>query len=252
MQALIYRLLNKFFMNDIEDEIIKFLRKKDKVVFDIGCFKGNFTSNFIEIDNKLGFNSKYYMFDPNPRVKGYLKSILKKDNIEYFDIAFDNTNSKKKFYLNNFFEPSGSSLNRLILDDRKWVTTRKLFMNIIQPFKKISDFSEINVVTRTLDSFCEENKIPFIDLLKIDAEGNEQNILNVSNKLLEKNKIHSIYVEIADTKSNYDNKKYLIEEHLKKNNFILKFSLPIKSFSYLSNLKATDNLFINNSFNLES
>ena len=92
-----------------------------------------------------------------------------------------------------------------------------------------------------------QNNIP-----EIDAEGNEQNILNGSNKLLEKNKIHSIYVEIADTKSNYDNKKYLIEEHLKKNNFILKFSLPIKSFSYLSNLKATDNLFINNSFNLES
>mgnify|MGYP000863136361 CR=1 FL=1 len=57
MQALIYRLLNKFFMNDIEDEIIKFLRKKDKVVFDIGCFKGNFTSNFIEIDNK-----RFFMF----------------------------------------------------------------------------------------------------------------------------------------------------------------------------------------------
>ena len=35
-------------------------------------------------------------------------------------------------------------------------------------------------------------------------------------------------------------------------NFELKTSFSIKSFSFLSNLKATDNLFINNSFNLES
>ena len=109
------------------------------------------------------------MFDPNPRVKDYLKHMLLNNQIKYFDIALDNTNSKKKFYLNNFFEPSGSSLSRLILDDRKWVNTRKFFMSIFQPFKKINEFSEIYVITNTLDYFCDENKISYIDLLKIDT-----------------------------------------------------------------------------------
>ena len=77
-------------------------------------------------------------------------------------------------------------------------------MKIFQPFKKVEGFSEINVMTKTLDLFCEENKIPYIDLLKIDAEGNEKNIFYGSKKLLSANKIHAIYVEIASTKINYD------------------------------------------------
>ena len=235
-------------MNEIENEIIKFLRTEDKIIFDIGCFKGSFTSNFIKREDKLGYKSTFYMFDPNPSVKGYLRSMLKNNKINYFNIALDNTNSKKKFYLNNFFEPSGSSLSTLILDDKKWVKTRKFFMKIFQPFKKIKGFSEIFVDTRTIDSFCEENKINYIDLLKIDAEGNEKNILLGSEKFLRESKIHTIYIEIAETKKNYNIKKDFIEKYLREYNFELKFSLPIRSFSFLSNLKATDNLFINKKF----
>lgn len=245
MQALIYKLLNKFFMNQIEDEIIKFIRKDKKIIFDVGCFKGNFTSNFIKNDKKLGYTSSYYMFDPNPNVKKYLKNMLLDDKIKYFNLALDNTNAKKVFFLNNFFEPSGSSLDPFILNDKKWLNTRKFFMNIFQPFKKIKEFSEIQVNTRTLDTFCDENKITNIDLLKIDAEGNEKNILLGSEKLLKESRINSIYVEIAETKKNFEEKKSSIENYLRAYNFELKFSLPIKSFSFLSNLKATDNLFIN-------
>ena len=74
-------------------------------------------------------------------------------------MALDNSNSQKKFYLNKFFEPSGSSLNTTIRDDKKWKNTRKIFMQMLQPFKKIEDFSEISVQTQTLDNFCLEKKI---------------------------------------------------------------------------------------------
>ncbi len=83
MQALIYNLLNKFFMNEIENEIIKFLRRENKIIFDIGCFRGNFTSNFIKGEDKLGYKSTFYMFDPNPSVKDYLRSMLKNNKINY-------------------------------------------------------------------------------------------------------------------------------------------------------------------------
>ena len=53
-----------------------------------------------------------------------------------------------------------------------WVNTRKIFMNFFQPFKKIKKFTEISVITKTLDVFCNDNRIEYIDLIKIDAEGN--------------------------------------------------------------------------------
>ena len=249
MQTIIYNLLNKFFMNEVENEIIKYLENRKKIIFDIGCYKGNFTKNFLKQEKRLEYKSSFYMFDPNPNVKKYINPILENDQIKYFDIAFDNTNAQKKFFLNNFFEPSGSSLSAIIKDDKRWVKTRKIFMKMVQPFNKIKDFTEISVKTKTLDTFCKENNISHIDLLKIDAEGNEENILLGAKELLKENKIHCIYVEIAETKSNYNSKENTIINYLKNYNFELKTSFSIKSFSFLSNLKATDNIFINVGFN---
>ena len=86
-----------------------------------------------------------------------------------------------------------------------------------------------------MDTFCKENNISHIDLLKIDAEGNEENILLGAKELLKENKIHCIYVEIAETKSNYNSKENTIINYLKNYNFELKTSFSIKSFSFLSN-----------------
>ena len=63
-------------MNEAEGEILKYFKKKDKIVFDIGCFRGNFTKNFIKNEKILGIKSNFFLFDPNPNVKNYLKLIL--------------------------------------------------------------------------------------------------------------------------------------------------------------------------------
>lgn len=245
MQSLIYSILNRIFMNKIEHEINNYLIKKNKIVFDIGCFRGSFTTNLIKEENKIDNNSTFYLFDPNPKTKEYLKKIIQSKNIHYFNIAFDDSNTKKKFYLNNFFESSGSSLNTTIKNDKSWINTRKFFMRIVQPFKKIGDFTEIEVQTQTIDNFCSINKIDTIDILKIDTEGNEGKVLNGAKNLLQKNKIGIIYVEISDTKKNFLEKEKYIHSFLKEYNFELKKKYQIKSLSFLSNLQATDNLFIN-------
>ena len=245
MQHLIYYILNKLFMNEIESEIIKYLNEKNKIIFDIGCFRGNFTKNFIKNEQKLGLKSNFFLFDPNPNVKNYLKLILKNEKIKYFNLALDNSNSEKKFYLNNFFEPSGSSLNTVHKDDKKWKNSRKIFMQMLQPFKSIKDFTEINVQTQTLDDFCLNTKIENIDVLKIDTEGNELNVLKGAKRLLSENKINVIYTEIIGTKKNFFEKEKNIINLLNSYNFELKKKYQIKSFSFLSDLKASDNLFIN-------
>ncbi len=245
MQNIIYYLLNKFFMNEVEEEISKYLKKRDKIIFDVGCFRGGFTKNFLKCEKKLGTNSTFFLFDPNPTVKDYLSPILNNEKIKYFNLALDNSNSQKKFYLNKFFEASGSSLNTTFRDDTKWKNTRKIFMQMFQPFKKIEDFSEINVKTQTLDNFCLEKKIDSIDLLKIDTEGNELNVLKGAKKLLDENKINVIYTEISETKKEFLEKEKNIVNFLNSYNFELKKKYQIKSFSILSGLKASDNLFVN-------
>ena len=232
-------------MNEVEEEILKYSSTGDKIVFDIGCFRGGFTKNFIKNEKKLGMESTFFLFDPNPITKDYLKPILQNEKIKYFNLALDNSNSQKKFYLNNFFEPSGSSLNTVIKDDKKWKNTRKIFMQIFQPFKKIEDFSEINVQTQTLDSFCLDKKIENIDVLKMDTEGNELNVLKGAKRLLSENKINVIYTEISDTKKNFTKKEKYIINFLNSYGFELKKKYPVRSLSILSGLKATDNLFVN-------
>jgi len=249
MQHLIYKLLNKFLMNPVEKEILKFFDNKNLTVFDVGCFRGSFTKNLIKFGLKFKIDFNFYLFDPNPNVKNYLSELMESKNIKYFDLALDNTNKQKKFYLNNFFEPSGSSLNTVCKDDKRWNFTRRIILQLLQPYKKLKNFSEIYVKTQTVDDFCINENVKSIDLLKIDTESNELNILKSANNLLEGNKINLIYTEISESKDKFDEKEKNVVDFLKIYNFELIKTYKIRSASILSNIKATDNIFLNKKFN---
>ena len=246
MQKIVYYLLNKFFMNEVEVELLNYLKnkEKDKIIFDVGCFRGYFTENIIKCESKKGIKSNIFLFDPNPKVKSYLTSLLNNDNVKYFNLALDNSNEQKKFTLNKFFEPSGSSLISAHKEDKWYNITRKSFMQIVQPFKKIKGYIEIDVQTQSIDNFCSKNNINCIDLLKLDTEGNEFNVLKGAEKFLSENKIKVIYTEISAPKARYRNKVDEIENFLKKYDFIHVKSFRMPILSFLSGLKASDNLFV--------
>jgi FkbM family methyltransferase len=249
MQKIIYTIINKLFMNEIESDLLNLIKEENKIIFDGGCFRGNFTKNLIKQEEKNNHNSNYYLFDPNPSVKNYLKELLKKDNIKYFQLALDNTNTQKTFTINRYFEPSGSSLNSAHKKDPLYNLSRKAFMKIFQPFKTMQDYEEINVQTQTIDNFCLLNNIEKIDLLKLDTDGTEYEILLGAEKLLSQGKIGLIYTEISGFKKTFDDKVNKIIKLLDKYGFELKKVYKINSFSWFSNLKATDNLFIKKKFN---
>jgi len=244
MQKIIYKLINKIFMNEVENDLIKLIKSKEKVIFDVGCYRGNFTENILKIEKNENENYKFYLFDPNPNVKEYLKELLVNENIKYFELALDNSNTTKKFTINRYFEPSGSSLNSAHQKDHKYNFSRKLFMKIFQPFTKIEDYEQIDVQTQTLDNFCLSNDIEKIDLLKLDTDGTEYELLNGAKKMLSEGKIEIIYTEISGFKNDFDRKINEIKDFLGKYNFELKESYNIASFSLMSNLKSTDNLFV--------
>ena len=75
-------------MNEVENEILKYFKKDDKkIIFDVGCYRGNFTKNFINNEKKINVKSNFFLFDPNPNVKNYLTPLLNDNDIKYFDIA---------------------------------------------------------------------------------------------------------------------------------------------------------------------
>lgn len=231
-------------MTNIEKEILGYIKNKRKIIFDVGCYKGYFTKGIISNDITRA-RKFFYMFDANPNAKKYLFNLLKNKNIKYFNLAMHNTNGNKNFYINNYFEPSGSSLIPFYQKDFMWNSTRKFLMQLFKPFTQISGYTKINVQTQTMDNFCNKKRIKKIDLLKIDTEGNEYNVLKGAKSLLKKNRVLLIYVEISETKKNYKKKEKKIINYLKKFNFELVSSYKMKSFSILSGLRANDNLFVN-------
>ena len=97
MQHLIYNLLNKIFMHPIENEILKYANNKNQIVFDVGCFRGSFTKKLIKYAHKLEIKSNFFLFDLNPNVKNYLKTLLENNTIKYFNLVLDNSNFQKNF-----------------------------------------------------------------------------------------------------------------------------------------------------------
>jgi FkbM family methyltransferase len=224
---ILYNLVDKFLMRDFSDELVNLLNSKKPIIFDVGCFVGNFSRN---LKKKLNLKNKnFYLFDANPN--------LKIKDFKYNNLVFSDKISNKNFYLNEFFPSSGSSLKEDTKNDLKWNYTRKLIT--LSPNK---GFKILKVKTNTIDNFCKKNKIIKIDILKIDVEGSELEVLKGSKKIL--NKTHLIQLEIYQNKKNFIKIEKKITKLLKKYNFYKIREKKIWSVSLFSNLIGKDVLFI--------
>ena len=225
---LIYNLVDKFLMNDFSKEISKIINDNSKTrvtIFDVGCFQGNFSRS---LKNKIKKEVNFHLFDPNPNL------ILK--DFKYEELAFSNIKGSKKFYLNTFFPASGSSLNTIHAKDKLWNFTRKLITGNLS-----KHFKSFDVKIDTIDNFCKEKNINFIDVLKIDTEGSELEVLEGAKNMLSKTNI--ILIEILDERKKYEEKCQKVTNILEQNNFNKIIKKRIWSLGTLSNMKATDILF---------
>jgi len=223
----LYNLVDKFLMRDFSDELINNLNSKKPIIFDVGCFIGNFSRN---LKKKLNLKNKnFYLFDANPN--------LKIKDFKYNNLVFSDKISNKNFYLNEFFPSSGSSLKEDTKNDLKWNYTRKLIT--LSPNR---GFKILKVKTNTIDNFCKKNKIIKIDILKIDVEGSELEVLKGCKKIL--NQTHLIQLEIYQNKKNFSKIEKKITALLKEYNFKKIKEKKIWSVSIFSNLIGKDVLFV--------
>ena len=149
---------------------------KDSIVLDIGGYEGWFTE---QINNKYG--SKIYCFEPMIQFFTQIQAKFSGcENITVFPLAVSDKIGKSIIYYKN----DGSSTN---------IKTEQSF--------------EINCIT--LDKILEDNKIDNIDLIKINAEGDEYPILEymIQNNLIEKCdniqvQFHA-FIEFSELRYNY-------------------------------------------------
>ena len=134
--------------------------------------------------------SKIHCFEPDPKTFKELKlNTLKYNGVYLNNFAVGAQNKEKKI----FYRHSHSKLNSLKkINTNGQVITE--FLNTQKNFSTNSYNNEIHVKLKKLDTYCKNNKIENIDIIKIDAQSGEKEVLIGSNNIL--NKTNVIYTEI--------------------------------------------------------
>lgn len=145
------------------EEEIKFLRKyisEGMSVIDIGANFGFYSLTFSKL---VGTEGKVYAFEPDINLNKYLKEsveINKIENLVIQNLAISNISENIDFYLSNNSELNSKTYNKNIHS------------------------TKITVPAKTLDGCYKESNWGSIDFIKIDAEGEEINILKGSSNFL--------------------------------------------------------------------
>lgn len=162
---------------------INYSLNKDSIVFDIGGYKGWFVD---KIHNKYG--SKIYCFEPLPQfAQSIKKSYGQHKNIKIFSKGLSNFDGETNIYVNN----DASSMHN-----------------------KNGKLTKVTVTT--LDKVLEQEKIDFIDLMKINIEGAEYPFLeDIINKNLQ-TKIGNFQVQFHMVGENYEERYDSIKKELEK------------------------------------
>jgi len=152
------------------EELIAFIRHKEdlKVVFDVGA-RGNL--EFSQIHP----NCEYHLFEPQIGYANYLKEAIK--------------------------DMQNVTVNHTGLGDE--VVKQAKFYHNIQSFaphpfvdSQHNEGDEFDI--STVDEYCKEHSIDFIDFVKIDTEGYDYRVLLGAKDMLKQNRIKYIQFEYWD------------------------------------------------------
>ncbi|MBA3679827.1 MAG: FkbM family methyltransferase [Bacteroidetes bacterium] len=151
---------SRYFESNYEKENVEFLTKtckKDMTVIDIGAHLGLIS---VIIAKLVGEKGQVHSFEPTPATFTLLKKIISLNNFEKIiyphNKAVSNFNGLVDFFVD---ANEGSNANSLVARKDKSRESQKIKVD-------------------TLDNIVKELKLEKLDLVKIDAEGSEQDVLN--------------------------------------------------------------------------
>ncbi len=160
--------------NHFRDFILK--NYKVKTIFDVGCNEGNYITPFLKSDADI------HCFEPHPETCERLKTRYA-DNPKITVNQIGLSNKKEETYIYDYVGVNGSSHASLFEE------------NITEVQNQPS--SKTKIALDLLDTYILDNNIEYIDLLKIDTEGNEIFVLKGAENALKHNKIGIIQFEFS-------------------------------------------------------
>lgn len=185
------------------------LKKKEIIFVDIGANVGN----YIEFINKIFKIKALYCFEPQLELINNLKEISYVKKKYIFPFALSDKKKQKNFY--QYEIPSQSSFYK-----------QNNNYNSLLKIKKIQ-----KIQTNTFDEIFTNNLK--IDFCKIDAQGEDFNILKGMKKNLKRGNIKILKVEVCFARMNKENEN----TYIKIFNFLHKLNYDLISISKIKYVK---------------
>jgi FkbM family methyltransferase len=159
---------------DVQKEI---LLSDPKVIFDIGANRGDTAIKY----SNLFSNASIYAFEPFIETfEKLINNVNGIPKISTHQIAISDKKGETVFYSNK-----NEDTNSLLASSKIGLSSDE----------QVKTIGQINVITETIDTFCVEQKIDNIDILKMDIQGAELLALKGAAQLLAEKKIRLIYTE---------------------------------------------------------
>ena len=143
---------NRTFSLDESTFMLDYIKEETKfgLMFDVGAHRGSVSYQF------LAARWKVHAFEPNPDIRDNLEKMLEKyDDLTLCTKAASNIDADDRLLYTSEVSSGISSLHNF----------------------HDSHQDSINVETITLRRYCEENKINYVDFVKIDTEGHDLFVL---------------------------------------------------------------------------
>lgn len=173
------------------------------IVFDIGAHTG------VDSLSKAASGSIVYAFEPVPELANHIRSTIRLPNYHVYQVACSDFNGMGEFNI------TGNWASSSLLE---------LHENASQVWNGTADLSikqKINVQVVRLDSFIESYKIPWIDYLHIDTQGNDLKVLEGLGEYIQIVREGCVEVPVSHDRAVYKNQhsKQQMIEFLQMNSF---------------------------------
>lgn len=171
----------------------KLLNVEDPVIFDVGCFDGADSLDFISIFR----NPKLFAFEADERSVELFKDNVKNKPITLIETALSNTDGKISFYKSDSKSRKSKRSN-----SKAWSASSSIKKpdNHLNVFPDVEFMSEVSVKSKRLDTWIKDKDIDKIDLMWVDVNGGESEFIEGAINTISK-KVRFLYIEFSSVEN---------------------------------------------------